>query len=316
MNYKHNHCPVCEQEFKKEDTVVVCPTCGAPYHLECYEQKGVCIFKDKHIDGFDWKKEVSPEKSNPPPQYTCPKCKTKNHTDGLFCHVCGEKLNQVRDIKTAPKIAPIAANPFTTPYGGLSADEEICGVSVREIALFVGENSFSFIPKFKAIENGNKWAGFNFPAAFFNFFYFFYRKMYLLGFLTVLASLLFFIPFILIQVDVMQIIIQNPEILSSVNSTKEIAAKLSENSLALYPVSYIFNTLYTFFTLILAFFTNKFYLKHTIKKIKQIRPQYTDYLSDEYALALTKKGRTQKKLILTLLLLIIAIDFISLFLLK
>lgn len=313
MNYKHNCCPVCDQDFKKEDTVVVCPTCGAPYHRECYEEKGVCIFKENHKDGFEWKKEVSPEKFSATSEHLCPKCKTKNPSDGLFCHVCGEKLKQTQNTTSTPKIAPIAPNPFTTPYGGLSPNEEIAGVSVREIALFVGESSFSFIPKFKALESGNKWAGFNFPAAFFNFMYFFYRKMYLLGFATVLASLLFFLPFILIQIDTMQIIIQNPEILSSVNALKEISAKMSPQTLALYPMASILNSLYTIFTLVLAFFTNKFYFKHCIKKIKIIRTQYTDHLSNEYAATLAKKGRTHKKLILSLLLFMIAIDILLLF---
>lgn len=312
MNYKHNYCPICDEEFKKEDTVVVCPTCGAPYHRNCYDEKEMCIFKERHKDGFEWKKEVCSETFSTTPGHLCPKCKTKNPADGLFCHVCGEKLKQTQNNTNIPKVTPIAPNPFTTPYGGLSAEEEIAGVSVREIALFVGENSFSFIPKFKALENGNKWAGFNFPAAFFNFLYFFYRKMYLLGFISIFASLLFFIPLILIQIDTMQIIIQNPEIVSSVNAVKEISAKMSQETLALYPIASICNTLYTVFTLIVAFFTNHFYFKHTIKKIKKIRTQYADHLSTEYVATLAKKGRTQRKLALFLLLLMFAINILVL----
>ena len=40
MNYMGKPCPVCSRTFREEDDIVVCPKCGAPYHRECYEEKG------------------------------------------------------------------------------------------------------------------------------------------------------------------------------------------------------------------------------------------------------------------------------------
>ena len=54
MDYKGIKCPVCEKPFTENDDIVVCPTCGAPYHRACYMEKGACIFTDLHEAGKDW----------------------------------------------------------------------------------------------------------------------------------------------------------------------------------------------------------------------------------------------------------------------
>ena len=57
MEYKGKPCPVCMRTFRDEDDVVVCPKCGAPYHRECYQEKGKCIFIDLHNSGKSWKEQ-------------------------------------------------------------------------------------------------------------------------------------------------------------------------------------------------------------------------------------------------------------------
>ena len=47
MDYTGIKCPVCEKTFTKQDDVVVCPECGAPYHRECYQKEGHCIFEEE-----------------------------------------------------------------------------------------------------------------------------------------------------------------------------------------------------------------------------------------------------------------------------
>ena len=54
MDYTGIKCPVCEKTFTKQDDVVVCPECGAPYHRECYQKEGHCIFEEKHQKGESW----------------------------------------------------------------------------------------------------------------------------------------------------------------------------------------------------------------------------------------------------------------------
>ena len=40
MEFTEYKCPVCGEQFKKGDDIVVCPECGAPHHRECYEKEG------------------------------------------------------------------------------------------------------------------------------------------------------------------------------------------------------------------------------------------------------------------------------------
>ena len=54
MDYTGIKCPVCEKTFTKQDDVVVCPECGAPYHRGCYQKEGHCIFEEKHQKGESW----------------------------------------------------------------------------------------------------------------------------------------------------------------------------------------------------------------------------------------------------------------------
>ena len=36
-------CPVGGKPFTKDDDIVVCPVCGAPYHRACYQEAGHCV---------------------------------------------------------------------------------------------------------------------------------------------------------------------------------------------------------------------------------------------------------------------------------
>ena len=55
MNYKGVSCPVCKQEFKEGDDIVVCPVCGAPHHRACYHQLGHCALEQElHEQGRSW----------------------------------------------------------------------------------------------------------------------------------------------------------------------------------------------------------------------------------------------------------------------
>lgn len=122
----------------------------------------------------------------------CPACGAGNPPTGLFCQVCGAPLHrgaQGQSQQGQPfspfggqpyAAAPPAQNPYSAAFGGLNPSEEIDGVSARDLALYVGENSGYFLPRFKQISQG-KPVSFNFCALFFNFFYFFYRKMYSVG---------------------------------------------------------------------------------------------------------------------------------------
>ena len=175
-------CPVCEKKFTAGEDIVVCPVCGAPYHRDCYRDTGHCLFEEKHAEGIPWNAETAQhaeeQRYDGSAALRCPKCGTVNPPDGLFCQICGYRLHDGESGEPPGEIPnPISPNAYTTPYGGVSPDEELGGVSARELALYVGENSFYFIPHFKAISQGARTAGWNWPAFLFRGFYYLYRKL-------------------------------------------------------------------------------------------------------------------------------------------
>ena len=40
MRFENQVCPVCEEKFKENDEIVVCPECGTPHHRDCYNNLG------------------------------------------------------------------------------------------------------------------------------------------------------------------------------------------------------------------------------------------------------------------------------------
>jgi type IV pilus assembly protein PilA len=65
--------------------------------------------------------------------------------------------------------------------------------SEETIRLFLGKNSHYYLEKWKKMLQSNSKISWNWPAFFFGFWWFFYRKMYLYGFFAILYEF-FFIP--------------------------------------------------------------------------------------------------------------------------
>ena len=81
LDYKGIKGPVCGKPFTENDDIVVCPVCGAPYHRECYKEKGACIFTDLHESGKTWAPPAPPDAPNTASELKdkeCPNCGTLN----------------------------------------------------------------------------------------------------------------------------------------------------------------------------------------------------------------------------------------------
>lgn len=285
-------CPVCENKFAQEDDIVVCPVCGTPYHRACYERAGRCVNQALHDKREAWSSEGTREREEQKYDGSlplrCSKCGTVNPSEGIFCQICGCRLGEAQGVHAnggsqAPQ--PIRLNPFTTPYGGISPDEEIEGVSVRDIALFVGENSHYFIPKFKAISAKERMPAWNWPSFLFRGFYFLYRKMYLPGILLLLITVIANIPFASANFSVLS---------SSVTLVGSQLAAYNRIMIATNLASLVIS-------LFCATQANRLYYKRVLSSIKKLRATLEcDVYDQEYILALTKQGRTNRSLILVL----------------
>ena len=86
-----------------------------------------------------------------------------------------------------PWNGPNQAPPFGygqyNPFGGINMNEEIDGISAKEYAAMVGPSAPYYLARFKAMASNRRSVTWNWGAFFFNFLYFFYRKMYAVGIL-------------------------------------------------------------------------------------------------------------------------------------
>jgi len=292
--YANIDCPVCGKPLDDGSSVVVCPDCGAPYHLECYKTSGECIFGDLHEKNEDW---IPPKKElefNPQDEFRCSRCGAVNPSDGVSCEVCGNQLGD-KTPQPNPELPRMGGgfiprnlplNPFTTPFGGVSPDEEIDGVPSKELAIFVGQNSHYFLPRFKILNKTRamlvNWAAFLFMGV-----YFLYRKMYVLGIVIILSSLLLSIPGAL-------------ALIASANSV----ASLNTSTLDVDLLAK-FSTIASFIGAILrvfcGLFANKIYHKHVMKKIAKIKQNPKSKNKEEYYSMLKKQGSVDTKLITALI---------------
>ncbi len=294
--YANIDCPICGNSLDNGQSVVVCPECGAPYHLECYQKEGKCIFNELHEKNEPWIAPVKEQKYDAQASLRCSRCGTINPSSGIFCQVCGNQLNDNNSDNSGEPINPnfgggfvprgIPLNPFTTPFGGVSPDEDIDGIAAKDIAIFVGQNSHYFLPRFKLISQSRakviNWAAFFFTGG-----YFLYRKMYGWGILLILLNFLFSISSIIMMI-------------SSLNSTSVMQTTTFDTDM-LSKINTVSSFIWIMIKFTCGFFANNLYKKHVFKKIQKIKVETEGKGPDEYVAMLTKKGSVAIKLIMALL---------------
>ncbi len=144
-----DRCQVCKEPFKPGDDIVICPHCGAPYHRECYQKEGHCVYTDKHAQGFEYHPPApappptapaggpaaaQPQRPGPPPVgaptpgqgptaagsggVVCPSCRTINDRNHIFCERCGYPLHSPGTAPGGwqqPHSGPAAGGPTQPP---------------------------------------------------------------------------------------------------------------------------------------------------------------------------------------------------------
>ncbi|MDR2931756.1 MAG: DUF2628 domain-containing protein [Oscillospiraceae bacterium] len=221
-NYLGVKCPVCDKKFEQDDDIVVCPVCGAPHHRACYAKTNECAFIKDHMSGNVWRAPHEPEPENRAdgPTKKCPNCDADIPADALFCHICGQNLHaaqarqRAREESNAGWGIPgmdFIGDPLYTVYGGVDPDEEIDGESVRDVAAYVGNSSSYYVPRFKEMSERGRTISPNFAALFFNFFFYFYRKMYLVGVIMLALYIVSSIPNLLYTKEMMPLVLNQME---------------------------------------------------------------------------------------------------------
>ena len=167
MDYKNEKCPVCGQEFKNEDDIVVCPVCGTPHHRECWAKENHCANEALHSGGFEWKKSA-PEKEDEAPQFQQSAEQPEvGSPDAPISPVMFSSAEITDDVFENICMRGVNAKP----------DDTFEGMRIGDIAFYIQQNARHYINKFiKGKKVTFNWAALIFAPA-----WFFYRKLYKAG---------------------------------------------------------------------------------------------------------------------------------------
>lgn len=245
LDYKGIKCPVCEKPFTENDDIVVCPTCGAPYHRACYMEKGECIFTDLHEAGKDWAPPPppsAPDISSEIKDKECPNCGTLNAHSALFCSICNASLTGTPEThrNSAYSTPPAGSGPNRAPgqgaypppppmsgayhgfggmpiafdpMGGANPTEPIAeNVTYGDVSKLVQQNSGYYMAVFKNTNTYGR-SKFNFSAFLFSGGWFLYRKQYKPG--IILTAIMFLL---LIGSSLVSYLIVNPIMIDALDT--------------------------------------------------------------------------------------------------
>ena len=287
-NYIGTKCISCGEIFREGEDVVVCPECGTPYHRVCYEKEGQCINTELHEKGESWQPHYdsdtgSANTENKPVR--CVRCGETNPPDGLFCKKCGMPLT----------VNSGEARPFNTPhenshnsgfqgnqnnagrgfYQGMppfgagqqmtfDQDSDIDGVKLGDYAKYVGKNPVVMLSNFIRFGKFGGKSSLNLGALLFPQFYFFYRKMPLIGALFMFLTILTGIPNLLYSFQ------------SGFMGIDVISAGMNLNSDAFGTILNLAYVLSMAVRVVPAMFANYWYYKTARRDILSIRSVYSE----------------------------------------
>lgn len=197
-DYIGARCIICEKNFEKDDEIVVCPECGTPYHRECYFKEGKCVNNILHSKNQSWKSTFQKEETDAD-TIKCKACGEENPQNGLFCNKCGSPLNQTQgNTSQQGELPPFFAQAFSqegSSQNTFTPESEIEGITIKEYNEYVGSNQIYFISQFIRFGKFGGKLSLNIFALFFPEFYYFYRKMNLVGVLFFALRFFLQIPF-------------------------------------------------------------------------------------------------------------------------
>lgn len=272
-NYLGYKCVVCGQKFDEKDDIVVCPDCGTPYHRECYMKSGKCVNEELHKTGESWEgqKEHEDEKSE---YKKCPYCGTVNKPHTIICEHCGAPLvdeinknmasgnaeGNFGGMNGASGNGGMYGNTFAfnpqDKYCGMNPDEDFESVSLKELSDFVKTNQIYYLPIFKKMKDTGQKISINVTSFLFPQLYFANRKMWIWTAVSILVSLVLSVPSLLYMMFEYNI---SGSIFDFINIESK-GFEIIYNASGF--LSFVFKAL-------MLMFSNWFYYRFSLKKIKR-----------------------------------------------
>ncbi|MDE6677701.1 MAG: hypothetical protein K2K02_01550 [Ruminococcus sp.] len=255
MNFTGEKCVLCGKVFEDGDDVVVCPECGSPHHRECYKKENRCANSEMHDTGEKWQRIRIEEKKTEKKE--CPHCGFPNNPpENHLCMICGTNLDKTENNEDfTPENEGINVKHNT----GFNPDEDMGGATLREISMFVGTNTFYYIPVFKRMKDLGSKISFNFSCFLFPSFYFANRKMWFWAVISAIISVLFNLPMYVI-------LMANEGVF-----TDSITNIIYENQYLLQELISICNWGTWLSRVLMCIFANWIYFKFSIKKLRLIK---------------------------------------------
>lgn len=306
--YKNIPCPVCDKKFTDKDDIVVCPDCGAPYHRECYNEKGKCIFDDLHLTGIAWTApEEKAEENSTNTQYEikdreCIACGALNAHSAKFCNHCGAPLVNREDNSEGFNPQNFGNNSYSSsntqnsgfysyggmygvqfdpfdPMGGVNPAENLAeNITYGEASKLVQQNTRYYMPLFRrmSLTGAGK---FNFSAFLFTGGWMMYRKMYKKGLIFSSIYIILTLASQLLSVMTYQKIFDAAGILglSSVTYseiTNIVTDVVSKNPQSFFVPSLIMILLFLVRLGVMIYCgatANRSYMKHVVETIKELK---------------------------------------------
>lgn len=261
MDYIGEKCSACGNEFTPDDDVVVCPDCGSPHHRECWKLENRCANEEYHADGIKWKrisKPVSSEESK-----ICPVCHFVNAPDDRRCERCGIDLDNFEVLGSENtdngRESFSGEEKITFEFAGFDPNEDMGGVTLKEVSDFVGTNTIYYIPIFKRMKDFGTKFTLNIACLAFPSLYFANRKMWGWAVFAALFSVLMSLPLVILYMGN----------LSGVPD--DIITMIDRNKLFLSRLDDIFGFADWAVRFILCLFANKIYFGYVKKSLKKLK---------------------------------------------
>ena len=241
MNFIGEKCVFCEKVFEDGDDVVVCPDCGSPHHRECYKKHNRCANLYMHGTGKKWKRTEMAQPVETPMFVVTPEEFEKRFEE--------HEENQSRVDIESEMMHEV----------GFNLNEDMGGVTLKEITEFVGTNQFYYIPVFKRMKDLGSKISFNLSCFLLPSFYFANRKMWLWAIIASVISVVLNIPnAVLIMAEsgvftdnILNVIYQNQAFIQNLEVICSVGTWISR--------------------ILMCIFANYIYFKFSVKKIHAIK---------------------------------------------
>ena len=248
LEYLGQPCKICGKPFEEQDDIVTCPDCGTPDHRACSRAAGACVNPGLHESGGSWVIERRQEIA-------------REHRAEKLAEQAEQAAERERGEQ--PKMLNgslydgVRLNPLD-PCVGLDPEENMDGVTMREVAEFVGTNRFYYLPLFRLMKQTGRKFSFNLVCLFFPQLYFANRKMWLMT----LGSML--VEFLLNITTVLQYMSEQFHISPS---------WLDVNSAGFLRVDAVMSFVGLAVSAVWCLFGNYLYYRFTVRRIKTIKKE-------------------------------------------